>query len=139
MACSMLAIANIEQAICDGVLVDHQRWLAQCWLLPALSKPFLTEYSETVRLADRRHPGRKLPRDQRARSLTFQRSGEQISLAVLTLENLEILALLGGLDPFGDHLHPQTTGERNDSTDDRQVLLIDVQPGDEGAIDLQHV
>src|SRR5439155_2286821 len=87
---------------------ENLRALASDWLpcsgsssgtvaVSGLKRPWGKAQLSISRLADRRHPCPKLPRNQRGRYLAVQRSGEQISLAVLTLEGLEILALLRGL------------------------------------------
>jgi hypothetical protein len=56
---------------------------------------------------------------------------------VTAAHRVEDRRLLGGLDPFGDDGQPQACGHLHDRLDDRRVVAVAAEVGDEAAVDLQ--
>jgi hypothetical protein len=88
----------------------------------------------------RRYPAGVLARvlaEQLADAPGGLRAGEQVALGVVAAELVELGELARGLDPLGDHRQPQGVRQANDGGDHGVVLRVEVQPGHEGAVDLQ--
>src|SRR5687768_16519449 len=68
-----------------------------------------------------------------------QGTREQISLGVWTIERAQMLRLLGRLDAFRNHTHPELPREIDDASNDWGVVVDAADAADEGLIDLQRV
>jgi len=73
------------------------------------------------------------------RTFGGNRSGEIVSLAVLTEESPQVRELLHGFHAFSCHFHPEVVRQLNYRRHDLRAFIIGSHPPDEEAIDLQFI
>ncbi len=73
------------------------------------------------------------------RCVSLERLGEIIALPRSAAERRQSRRQFDRLDPFGGGRHAERVGEAEHGADDRHAVGIDHHPGDEAAVDLEHV
>ena len=68
--------------------------------------------------------------------LAVQRAGEEVALHRVAAELAQALELDLALDALGDDLQAERAGDLDDGGDDRRVLVLGADAGDERAVDL---
>src|SRR4051794_15187711 len=77
--------------------------------------------------------------DQLPEVVEFARAAEVPALPEVGAHRAQFVGLLFGLDALGHDVHAERAGQHDHGTDDRRVLAVTTNVGDERAVDLQQI